>query len=130
MYPGLDDVQYVTGVAAGGAWPDVVAAIRHRGHGRLVVTFVAQADPNIVGFLLSPDPRAPTTRYPVVTPGQPGLSEAQFAITDQLPLSNPAALRYIADHGFLVVGRYPRPRGGAAVTLYERIRGINHNRRR
>ena len=119
-YPGLDDLQYVTGVPAGGAWPGGVAAIRRRAVGTHVVVLAAEADPNVVRFLLSADPRAPGSRYRVVVPSQPLSARAQFALVDQLPFSNPPALRFIAQHHFAVVGRFPRPRGGATVTLYER----------
>lgn len=119
-YPGLDDVQYVTGVPAGGAWPEVVTAIRRHSPAGPVVVLAAQADPHIVRFLLSSDPRAPDNRYHVVTPEQPRAAWARFAIVDELPFRNLPALRLIAKHGFAVIGRYPRPRGGPVVTLYER----------
>jgi 4-amino-4-deoxy-L-arabinose transferase-like glycosyltransferase len=121
-YPGLDDLQYVTGVPAGGAWPSVVTAIRRRSIGQRVVVLAAQADPNIVRFLLSPDPQSPRSRYVVVVPSDGLAPEAQFAIVDQLPFGNPPALRFIAQHHFVVVGRYSRPRGGPTVTLYQRAR--------
>jgi 4-amino-4-deoxy-L-arabinose transferase-like glycosyltransferase len=121
-YPGLDDLQYVTGIPAGGAWPSVVRAIRRRGVGRRVVVFVAQADPNVIRFLLSSDPQSPRSRYDVVVYGNPLVADAQFAVVDQLPFVNQPALRFIARHDFVVMGRYARPRGGPAVTLYERRR--------
>jgi 4-amino-4-deoxy-L-arabinose transferase-like glycosyltransferase len=121
-YPGLDDLQYVTGVPAGGAWPQLVKAIRRHSTGRRVVVLAAQADPNVVRFLLSPDPQSPRNRYFVVVPSEPLASKAQFAIVDQLPFANPPALRFIAQHHFAVVGRYPRPRGGPTITLYQRGR--------
>jgi 4-amino-4-deoxy-L-arabinose transferase-like glycosyltransferase len=119
-YPGLDDLQYVTGVPAGGAWPPLVRAIRHRARGERVVVLVAQADPNIVRFLLSADPAAPAGRFRVVLPDQPGALRAQFAIVDQLPFGNPRALALIAREHMVVAGRFARPRRGPVTTLYQR----------
>ena len=119
-YPGLDDLQYVTGTPAGGAWPPLVQAIRRRSVGRRVIVLAAQADPNIVRFLLSSNPSSARSRYVVVVPSDTLATAAQFAIVDELPFGNPPALRFIAEHHFVIVGRYPRPRGGPTVTLYQR----------
>jgi hypothetical protein len=121
-YPGLDDVQYVTGIPAGGAWPNVVAAIRRGARGPRVVVFVAEADPDIVRFLLSGDPASSGQRYEVVLADQTAARHAQFAIVDQGGLPNPQALALIPRQGLVPIGRFARPRGGAAVTLYGRPR--------
>lgn len=121
-YPGLDDLQYVTGVPAGGGWPSVAEAIRRRSGGRPTVILVAEADPNVIRFLLSANPDSRGNPYTVVLPSDSRFAQSRFAIVDQLPFVDEGALRFIARERFAVVGRFPRPRGGAVITLYERPR--------
>lgn len=121
-YPGLDDLQYVTGAPAGGAWPALADAIRRRSGGRRTVILAAEADPNVIRFLLSADPASAANPYSVVLPSDPRFAQSRFAIVDQLPFADQGALRFIAREHFAVAGQFARPRGGAVVTLYERPR--------
>jgi 4-amino-4-deoxy-L-arabinose transferase-like glycosyltransferase len=114
-YPGLDDLQYVTGPEAGLPWPTVAALLRRRGGpGRTIVATDA-ADADVVQLLLGHSPR-----FVFVDGGQPLARQAQFALKDELPFPNPPADRLIRDGGFRLLARLARPRDGAVVLMFER----------
>lgn len=116
-YPGLDDLQYVTGPEAGSPWPTVVSLLRRRaGPGRTIVATDA-ADSDVVQLLLGHSPR-----FVFVDGSQPLARRARFALKDELPFPNPPADRLIRDGGFRLLARLARPRGGAVVLMFERTR--------
>jgi 4-amino-4-deoxy-L-arabinose transferase-like glycosyltransferase len=117
-YPSTDYFQYVTGQPAGGSWPAVADTIRSRGTGRQVVILTPQAEPYVLQLLLSPDPR-----YRVVEGDSPLAPRAQFAINETgNPFVDTRAAAIVARDHFVLVRHYPRPGGGAVITLLERPR--------
>lgn len=115
-YPGKDDVQYVTGDAGGAIWPDVADAIRRRGVGRQVVVLYPKANVDILRFLLGTD-----SRYVFVLGKSPLAPRAQLALVDRrTPFEDKPGLELMRRLRFAPVQRFPRPRGGAVLTLYER----------
>jgi 4-amino-4-deoxy-L-arabinose transferase-like glycosyltransferase len=119
-YPGPDDQQYVTGTQAGAPWPGVRDAISRRAIGRRVDIVTYRSYPDIVRWLLTP-----ATRYVFLSTNSPRAPRAQFVITDEsnfvLPNDQVGAL--LASGQLELVGRFPRPRGGAVVKLYQRVGG-------
>lgn len=116
-YPGADEVQYVTGPQAGSPWAAVAGAIRRGAGGRHVIVALDSADADVVKGLLRHSPR-----YTFVDGSTTAARAAQFLLRDELPFPDPAANRLLADGGFQLIERLPRPDGGAVVSLYERAR--------
>lgn len=115
QYPGVDDQQYVTGTQAGGPWPDVRDAIRRRAVGRRVDIVIYRSYPDVLRWLLPAD-----RTYAFVLTTSPLAPRAQFLVEDQSNFVFGEAP--IRDGRFRLVGRFPRPRDGAVVKLYERPR--------
>jgi 4-amino-4-deoxy-L-arabinose transferase-like glycosyltransferase len=118
-YPGLDDVQYVTGTGAGSVWPDVADTIRRRGRGRRVVLLTSRSYSQVLEMLLGPD-----RRYVFVSGRSPLADRAQFDLDDDIPFYDPDAGEAVRRGRFVPVGRFARPRGGATLTLSERTRPV------
>lgn len=117
-YPSLDDRQYVTGDEAGSPWPALTAAIRRRAKGDRVVIITPNSYPDTAHYLLWPDRRFIFPPY-----GSRLAASAQFAIENHAPFFDPGAFAVVAREHFVVVGRFPRPRGGVVATLLERPPG-------
>jgi len=113
-YPGADDWQYVTGPSAGAIWPGVVEEIRARTGGRPTVVLKSAAVTWVPEFLLDD----PDVRF--VYADHPRAPEATLAVQDALPFPDVAGRRLIRERGLRLVRTFERPRGGAAVRLYER----------
>jgi 4-amino-4-deoxy-L-arabinose transferase-like glycosyltransferase len=116
-YPGLDDLQYVTGTGGGTPWPSMAEEIRTRARGRTVYMLAPTGYTQVVEMLLGP-----SSRYQVVLGTDPRAEQAQFAIVDQIPFLDATASRVAHDRGFMPILRYQRPRGGATATLFEAAR--------
>jgi 4-amino-4-deoxy-L-arabinose transferase-like glycosyltransferase len=116
-YPGLDDLQYVTGTGGGTVWPPMADLIRARARGNPVYILAPSAYTQVLEMLLGPSPR-----YRVVLGTAPEARRAQFAINDEIPFLDATASQLSHDLGFKPVARIQRPRGGAVATLYERPR--------
>jgi 4-amino-4-deoxy-L-arabinose transferase-like glycosyltransferase len=114
-YPGVDDLQYVTGTGGGSVWPGVAEKIRQRGKGRRVVVVTPRAYAQVVEMLLGPDPR-----FVFVSGRSPLARRAQFSIEDEIPFFDPEAAAVAKEGKFVPIARFKRPGGGAEVTLYER----------
>jgi hypothetical protein len=114
-YPGLDDVQYVTGTGGGTVWPGMADVIRRDARGRRVYILSPTAYTQVLLMLLGPDPR-----YVSVSGRAPEARLAQFAVSDEIPFLDASAAELMRKLNFKPVWRYPRPRGGATATLYER----------
>jgi hypothetical protein len=114
-YPGLDDVQYVTGTGGGTVWPGMADVIRRDARGRRVYILSPTAYTQVLLMLLGPDPR-----YVSVSGRAPEARLAQFAVSDEIPFLDASAAELMRKLNFKPVWRYPRPRGGATATLFER----------
>ncbi len=114
-YPGLDDLQYVTGTGGGTVWPPMARAIERRARGNRVILIGPQAYTQVLEMLLGPNPR-----YRFVPGNSPLARQAQFAITDEIPFLDPDAANVMHEEKFVPVARFARPRGGAVATLLER----------
>jgi hypothetical protein len=114
-YPGVDDSQYVTGISAGAIWPDVARRLRRRAAGRPAVV-MSYATLTEVLELMVDDPD-----LEFVESHDPAAARARFVVRDAGPFPDPRAERVLRSGSFRVVGRFQRPRGGAVVTLYERV---------
>ncbi len=115
-YPGTDDLQYVTGTGGGGVWPAVAGAIRARAKGSQVPILTTRSYSQVLEMLLGPDPR-----YVFVPGNSPLAPRAQFSLDDEeIPFYDPDAVRVVNDGNFVEIGRYERPRGGAALVLSQR----------
>ena len=114
-YPGRDDLQYVTGTGGGAPWPGLAAAIRSYGAGRHQVVVVhPTADTTITQLLLDD-----TRKYLFVFGSSPLAAHAQLAVTDAIPFVDPRSMSYMTHGDPVLIGRFPRPRGGPPVRLYE-----------
>jgi hypothetical protein len=116
-YPGPDDDQYVTGTQAGAPWPGVRDAIERRAVGDRVEIVTYRSYPNILRWLLTPE-----DRYVFLSSRSPRVPEAQFVVTDEsnFAFSGDTVAALIDSGEVQIVGRFPRPRGGAVVRLYQR----------
>jgi 4-amino-4-deoxy-L-arabinose transferase-like glycosyltransferase len=116
-YAGPDDVQYVTGTQAGRPWPDVRDLIRRRATGQRVDIVLYRSYPDVLRWLLPND-----SRYRFLQTSSPLARDAQFLVRDEsnFVFPNDPGEAVIRQGGFSLIGRFPRPRGGAAVRLYER----------
>jgi 4-amino-4-deoxy-L-arabinose transferase-like glycosyltransferase len=117
-YPGGDDAQYVTGTQAGGSWDAVADLIHRRATGRRVTVLTANSYPDVIRQMVKP-----RARYEFANLGSSKDSQAQFVIVDDLRFvegAAEAAAKTIKEQGFTLIGRFPRPRGGAVVELHER----------
>jgi 4-amino-4-deoxy-L-arabinose transferase-like glycosyltransferase len=114
-YPGLDDLQYVTGTGGGTVWPGMADIIKRDARGKRVVILSPSAYTQVLEMLLGPTPR-----YVTVLGTAPEARQAQFAVTDEIPFLDATAAKLVHDLHFVPVWRYQRPRGGAVATLYER----------
>ena len=112
-YPAADD-HMVTEASGGAPWPAVADEIRKRDHGGSLVILNVDANPTIVKFLLGANPR-----YRFVTGFSPLAPQAELALSDETPFGGVGA-GYLKKQNFAVARRFPRPRGGAVVTLYAR----------
>jgi 4-amino-4-deoxy-L-arabinose transferase-like glycosyltransferase len=123
-YPGLDDQQYVTGTQSGASWDAVAAMIRKRGTGNPVVVVLANGYRDVIQWITWPDRRYRFVTDDLFTPdGSSPFSHAQFAIVDELkffPNGRALELARAKRLHFKLVGRFPRPRRGAVIELYER----------
>jgi 4-amino-4-deoxy-L-arabinose transferase-like glycosyltransferase len=113
-YPGLDDLQYVTGTGGGTPWPAMADEIRARARGKTVYMLAPTAYTQVLEMLLGP-----STRYQAVLGTDPRAEKAQFAVVDQIPFLDATASRVSHNRGFKPILRYQRPRGGAVATLFE-----------
>jgi 4-amino-4-deoxy-L-arabinose transferase-like glycosyltransferase len=118
-YPGPDDLQYVRGTQAGAIWPDVVKELQRRASAPEVdvVAYLSHAD--VIRFL------APE-RFRFIPTTDPGAAEAQFVMRDESDffVGGDREARLLRER-FRLVARFPRPRDGAVVRLYENRRGTN-----
>jgi 4-amino-4-deoxy-L-arabinose transferase-like glycosyltransferase len=112
-YPAADD-HMVTTASGGAPWPAVADEIRKRAQGGSLVILNIDANPTIVKFLLGADPR-----YRFVTGFSALAPQAKLALSDETPFGG-VGPSYLEDQGFALLRRFPRPRGGAVVTLYAR----------
>jgi len=119
-YPSRDDFQYVTGHPAGGPWPAVADELRRRTGGRAAFVVRVRAVTDVLALTL----KVPTDRF--VLPTDLRADVAMYAVRDSLPLPDPAGEALLLRRGpgsFRLIGTFPRPRGGPAVRLYERVTG-------
>jgi 4-amino-4-deoxy-L-arabinose transferase-like glycosyltransferase len=115
-YPGPDDQQYVTGTQAGSPWPGVRDAIARRASGPTVPIGLYRSYPDVLRWLMPDDRRY--VFFPTISPLAPG---ARFIVVDESNFVFPEdpGGSLIENGRFRLVGRFPRPRGGAVVKLYE-----------
>jgi 4-amino-4-deoxy-L-arabinose transferase-like glycosyltransferase len=114
-YPGLDDLQYVTGTGGGTVWPGMADVIRRDARGKRVYILSPTAYTQVLLMLLGPDPR-----YVTVLGTSPEARHAQFAVSDEIPFLDATAAKVMQRQHFKPVWSYQRPRGGATATLSER----------
>jgi 4-amino-4-deoxy-L-arabinose transferase-like glycosyltransferase len=114
-YPGPDDLQYVRGTQAGGPWPAVANEIERRAIGPRVDVVLHRSYADVLRFLLHPE-----GRFRLIDTRRPEAWKAQLLVRDE------SAFVFPDDPGpgltavhFREVARFPRPRGGAVVRLYE-----------
>ncbi len=111
-YPGLDEVQYVTG--SGNVWPKVAAVIRRGAVGSRVVILNPAASVAILQILLG------SGRYVFVGANSPLASRAQFGLYDNLdPFADLHGV-FLMRQLLRPIGQFARPRGGGVVTVYGR----------
>lgn len=114
-YPGADDLQYVTGTGAGSVWPGVARSIRAHARGHTVYILVTRSYSQVLEFLLDHD-----HSYHFVSGKSVHAREAQFSLDDEIPFYDPDSAKITRDAHFVTVASFPRPRGGATLTLSER----------
>jgi 4-amino-4-deoxy-L-arabinose transferase-like glycosyltransferase len=114
-YPGLDDLQYVTGTGGGTVWPPMADLIRSRARGDRVYILSPTAYTQVLEMLLGPSPR-----YVTVDGLSPLASRAQFAVNDEIPFLDGTAAAVVEKEQFVPIQRFTRPRGGATATLLQR----------
>ncbi len=118
LYPGPDDAQYVTGTQAGSQWPKVRDAIRERARGNPVEIVMYRSYPDVLRWLL---PGEPT--FVILPSDSTRADRAQFLVADESNFIVPdTAGEALLRRRFRSIGRFPRPRGGAVITLYQRPR--------
>jgi 4-amino-4-deoxy-L-arabinose transferase-like glycosyltransferase len=116
-YPGLDDLQYVTGTGGGTPWPSMADEIRKRARGKTVYMLAPTAYTQVLEMLLGP-----SARYQTVVGTDPRARRAQFVVADEIPFLDATSSKLTRELGFTPILRYQRPRGGAVATLLARPR--------
>ena len=116
-YPALDEDQYVLLTSAQSPVPAVARAIERRGGPYPVWVDVGLGYPWGLSIELNGAGVPPATRFRVFSYGTPQqLAATRFLVTDGA--TSDASPR----PGFRLIGRYPRPRDGAVMRLYARVR--------
>jgi 4-amino-4-deoxy-L-arabinose transferase-like glycosyltransferase len=114
-YPGLDDVQYVTGTGGGTVWPPIAREIERRARGPQVVVISPRAYTQVLEMVLGPDPR-----YRFVPGSSPLARQAQFVVDDEIPFLDGDAATIMRELDFRPVAHFARPRGGKVARLLVR----------
>jgi hypothetical protein len=111
-YPGIDDVQYVTGFQAGTGWPAVAATIRRQsgGHPTIVAYMAVYSD--TLRFLIN-DPHVL-----LVSVDSPAAAYASYIVQSPSGFPDPAGDRMLPSFRLILTAR--RPRNGVVIHLYER----------
>ncbi|MBN1528781.1 MAG: glycosyltransferase family 39 protein [Thermoleophilaceae bacterium] len=117
-YPGLDDVQYVTGTGGGTVWPPIAREMERRARGPEVVVISPRAYTQVLEMLLGPNPR-----YRFVPGHSPLARRAQFVVDDEIPFLDGDAAAIMRELHFESVAEFARPRGGKVARLMVRPAG-------
>jgi hypothetical protein len=107
-YPGVDDVQYVRGWAAGTGWPQIADVLDRRTAGR-PFTLAYDRVRALAPYLDRPE------RMRLVYSGTPAALDADYLVVDYAGTMTPALRRR-----FVSVARVDRPRDGWPILLYRR----------
>jgi 4-amino-4-deoxy-L-arabinose transferase-like glycosyltransferase len=115
-YPGLDQDQYVR--LGGQPWEPATDLVAERARGDRVVILSLTTNPDTMEMLLGPD-----DRYVFVTGASPLAPEAQFAVLDRTnPFADVRAQQVLDEGDLRPVATWPRPDGGAGLTIYQQPR--------